>query len=324
MILIEILEHFFRMYCSKNYDSENVQNILDFVPLINNLNSPRAKEFVDFILVKFPFVSLSLNIIDVFSSNVEKRILATKNLKDENMKDFWLAKNQKGEWIYNAMLNLQKNKSNALSYSLLDEFLDNGKSEVIYKEEFDIYKNLAKPVQIEIENLSNFLKVIENKQIDVSIRIAALEQIIEIIPLKNHKNNANDQLMSSIINFVYKELHGFDSKIKKNIQLENETQESKNQIIYFSRLLNIINIFISHCNYCEELKLNILLNFKNPKNPFLKILIEGINIFNKEAKFQVIKTFFLIFFNCGHLVKYLNLSTTRNFSISEVCSFKFF
>ena len=321
MILIEILEHFFRMYCSKNYDSENVQNILDFVPSINNFTFPRAKEFVDFILIKFPFVSLTLNIIDVFSINGEKRILATKNLKDENMKDFWLAKNQKGEWIYNAMLNLQKTKINTLSYSLIDEYLDNSKTDVVYKEEFDIYKNLAKPVQIDIGNLSNFVKVIENKQIDISIRIAALEQIIEIIPLKNHKNNANNEIMISIINFTVKELHGFDSKIKKNIQLENETQESKSQIIYLSRLLNIINIFISHCNYCEELKLNIISNLKNPKNPFLKILIEGVNIFNKEAKFQVLKTFYLIFFNCGNVAKYLNLTTLKTYSSYEVNSY---
>ena len=174
---------------------------------------------------------------------------------------------------------------------------------------------MNEPIEIDISNCENLLKILENKDIEINIRLAALDQIIEIIPIKNHFLNNFEQFFKKLIVFICNQLRQYLQNIEKLGDFE---------MLYFGKLLTFLNIFIIHCNFSINLKREIMNFFKNEGFELLKPLISHyFNIKSLEIRFQISRFIYIIFFNMNEILQFLDFDSKGIFFINP-CSSRFF
>jgi len=186
----DILELFFKRFYAKNIrDSKKIRPHLSFFWEIEDLSKSqrKAKEICDFLLENDEFIKNNYDLLGLFHRNETKRRVFIENLK---------VYQKKGDF--------------------LSEFLDSKGKAWIYKENQDFSKEIIG----KIENIEKILKIAFNENLDLRIRISALEQIVDFSAFLLRKELISNEILNEIKLFILETLRNIEKFIDNSQVLE--------------------------------------------------------------------------------------------------------
>lgn len=171
-------------------------------------------------------------------------------------------------------------------------------------------------IEIDENSLENLYKILSNEGLELSIRLSAMDQLLESFPLKNHLifNNIPIDFFEKLCKFLSKEL--------KALLLGLERDYSEFKWLYFSKTLAFINVLMTFSDFLR-ISPDIKDFLYNPSLISL-LLLQYSLIKSQEIRFQIARFIYINAFNIENLFNFIENKEFFGFSIHLMLKEDFF